>query len=134
MHEHLIRLSPPSKASTGLLLVFLLALGVLLTGASWQGSNVALWEGLGTGVSDEKYVLQGQYTCKLYGTFDGATVTVQAIVPDGTQTIKNVEVPELTGATAETPWTLMVGGGFTFQVNVVGGTAPSVNFVCGRYA
>ncbi len=98
-----------------------------LTGGDLQ---VGGWDGLTNGNGPQRS-LTGVYVCQAYGTWGGATLTLQKQRADGTW--EAITAPtQLVAATADTDDVTLLAGQRRYRPDVSGGTGEDLTLDCGR--
>ena len=101
-----------------------------MASAESAGDLIVPWSGLENGNGPGR-TITGVYSCKAYGTWGGATLTMQIRREDGVW--EAITGPAgLVGATVDTDYLELLAGQGTFRPTVSGGTGESLNVDCRR--
>jgi hypothetical protein len=129
------------------ILFLILAGAFIFTWTSWindhsyattQSGPTGAWfieKGVANGDGDWQY-LAGEYACRIYGTFDSATVDVETFI-DGTTAapvdIFDIGAAGLVGVTVDSGWVDLRARSAYYRIEVTGGLgSESINWHCGR--
>ena len=116
----------------GAMLMFLFFIAV---GATTGGRNGFLETAIPNGVGDWQ-VMKGEWNCRVYGTFDSASVSVETLTegtPASPTKVTDISVAALVGVTTETAWVSILAGHGSHRANVTGGLGSElITWTCRR--
>lgn len=96
----------------------------IFVGVTAVSSKAAFLEtDVSNGVGDWQ-VMKGEWSIRIYGTFDGASVSVETLTegtPATPTKVTNVSATALVGAALETEWAGLQAGHGSYRINVTGG-------------